>query len=360
MYLTHLRCLISVWIILLFLTITGWASDCKFDKKAYDAKNWEKVLSACPSSSGARYNYAIQLWKNGEKEKAREQVDIGLEGKLLKFEFERLFRVFNRVDWHFSSFGKDKRTVVFLIIGNQDYQDEDISDLRYSINDANAMEQLAVQGFRSYQITKLSDVTQLNFEDVVENEFPKRVKKAQDVHPGKEWTVIFYYSGHGLPGKDRQALLLPVDASISKGGIKRSWVEDTLLANIPGARVVMILDACFTGKGKNGEQLVANAEGTKKVGRRPDPAKEPEQKQRITVISASQHDEVSWEYEEKQHGMMTYFLLKTIQDGVSGGELELIKIRDVLRKRLFDTLKKENKVPQVPQVYGDQTLRLFN
>lgn len=88
------------------------------------------------------------------------------------------------------------------------------------------------------------------------------------------------------------------------------------LGGLDTRNVCVFLDACFSGKQRNNDMLVA-ARGVRR-------AKEETPQGNMVVFSASKEDETAHSYPEKGHGLFTYFLCKKLQEtegNVTLGEL---------------------------------------
>ncbi len=201
-----------------------------------------------------------------------------------------------------------KNNTYALIIGNEDYSSfqTDLSsevNVDFAINDAMIFKEYCIKtlGIPDKQIKFLTNATLGQM-----NQGIAWLKNLAKIDNGKA-ELIFYYSGHGLPDEQtKESYLMPVDIS---GGnislaIKLSDVYNKL--NVyPAKRVVVFLDACFSGGARN-QGLIA----MKGVKVKP---KENQITGNMIVLSSSTGDESSGVYREKQHGYMTYYLLKKLQ-----------------------------------------------
>ncbi len=130
-----------------------------------------------------------------------------------------------------------------------------------------------------------------------------------NVEPGG--TVFIYYSGHGAPNpKTGDAYLVPYDGDpsfIDETGysLKRMYAA---LGKLPAKEVIVALDSCFSGAGgrsvlaKGSRPLVMNMQTVFVLSRN------------MTVLSAAAGDQISSTYDEKGHGLFTYFMLKGIKN----------------------------------------------
>ena len=109
------------------------------------------------------------------------------------------------------------------------------------------------------------------------------------------------------------------------------------------------MDACFSGAKRDGGMLVA-ARGVAIKAKASAP------KGKIVVLSAATEDQTAYPYEEKQHGLMTYFLLKKIQSTqgkVNIGELFNYVETNVKRNSIIENGKLQTPVSAVSPVLAN-------
>jgi len=235
-----------------------------------------------------------------------------------------------------------KSNTYALIIGNEDYTtfQSDLSsevNVDFAANDAKVFKEYCVKtlGIPEKQVKLLINATSAQM-----NQGIAWLTNLVNVDEGKA-EVVFYYSGHGLPDeKTKEGYLIPVDVSGNNvtNGVK---VNDLYakLNEFPSKKVTVFLDACFSGGARN-QALVA----MKGVKVRP---KENVVNGPMVVFTSSSGDESSGVYREKQHGYMTYYLLKALQDSKGN-----ISYKD-LANALISNVKKETALSgklQSPQV----------
>lgn len=146
--------------------------------------------------------------------------------------------------------------------------------------------------------------------------------------------IIFYYAGHGIPDEsNRSSYLLPVDGYGTDITTGYSLNEIyTLLTKKEAKSVAVFLDACFSGTNRDGNML-ASARGVAIKVKQEVPLKG-----KLVVFSASQEDETAYPYEEKGHGLFTYYLLKKLQEtkgDFSFGELADYVTSEVKKKSVL-------------------------
>lgn len=206
-----------------------------------------------------------------------------------------------------------------VIIGIERYR-ESLPPALFAAADARIMARYAgaVLGYPEENVALMTDdrASKGDFEKNLERWLANRVEKDDE--------VFVYFSGHGAPDpKTGDAFLVPYDADptyIRETGypLKRLYAE---LAKLPTQKITVALDSCFSGAG--GRSVIAR-------GARPlVSVKAAEAPAKIAVLSASAGDEISNSYEDRGHGLFTYFLLKGLK--ASGPDF----------KAAFDYLKPE-------------------
>lgn len=91
----------------------------------------------------------------------------------------------------------------------------------------------------------------------------------------------------------------------------------------------MLLDACFSGFTKSGSALASTKGVVKLTSGAP--------RGNTVVLSAASSNEVAHQYEEKSHGLFTYYLLKQLQEtqgNTTLGELFTYVEKQVVRTSL--------------------------
>lgn len=163
-----------------------------------------------------------------------------------------------------------------------------------------------------------------------------------------EARAIVYYSGHGMPSEDaKHAYLLPVDGDsrLAESGLSTEQLYKQL-SLMPSKGTIVLLDACFSGARRDGQMLASNRGVAIKV-------KEETISGNMVVFSAAHGDETAYPYEEKKHGLFTYFLLSALQE--SGGCISLGKLSDQVTKMVSRRSIVENDKGQTPTVRSSST-----
>jgi hypothetical protein len=160
---------------------------------------------------------------------------------------------------------------------------------------------------------------------------------------GPESRLYFYYSGHGAPDpKTGQAFLVPADADptfLQSTGYPVKQLYERL-GKLKAKQVLVVLDACFSGAGgrsvlaAGARPLVSKVEDMKPAGA-------------VTVFAAASADEITGSFDEKGHGLFTYFFLK----GLSAGKRTSAELQDYLKPQVQDEARRQNR-EQTPVLFG--------
>lgn len=229
-----------------------------------------------------------------------------------------------------------------LIIGNEDYSSyqTDLSkevNVEFALNDAKVFRDYCEKAFGVplINITYIPNGTYGKIKQAVEK-VNKLIKNSQG-----NLDVFFYYAGHGLPDEQtKEPYIIPVDVSATniENGIKLKDIYSSL-TEFPAHSVTIFIDACFSGGARN--QELVSARGVKVV------PKYDLLKGNVVSFSASSGNQSSYAYSSKNHGMFTYFLLKSIQE--ANGDLSYGDMWEKVRNRVSFESVKINSKEQNPQ-----------
>ncbi|GEM_PF-636341 len=235
-----------------------------------------------------------------------------------------------------------KSNTYALIIGNEDYTTfqpglSSEVNVDFAANDAKVFKEYCTKtfGVPEKQVKLLINATSAQMSQGI-----AWLTNLVKVEEGNA-EIIFYYSGHGLPDEQtKEGYLIPVDVSGSNAnqGVKLNDLY-AKLSEFSSKKITVFLDACFSGGARN-QGLIA----MKGVKVRP---KENVVNGNMVVFTSSTGDESSGVYREKQHGYLTYFLLKNIQDSKGN-----ISYKD-LASSIISNVKKETALGgkvQTPQI----------
>ncbi len=168
------------------------------------------------------------------------------------------------------------------------------------------------------------------------------IKSISDAYTG-DINVIFYYAGHGIPNEaTKDAYLMPIDGDGKHTeacySLNKLYNE---LGGLNAKSVLVFLDACFSGAQRGGEML-ASARGVALK------AKKEEAKGNMVIFSAASNDETAFPYEEKQHGLFTYYILKKLQS--TKGNVSLKELSDYVIQNVKQQSVVINRKSQTPTI----------
>lgn len=208
-----------------------------------------------------------------------------------------------------------------VIIANEDYRS--VPRVPYAINDGEILSRYLTTtlGLPQDHVKTFKDATFGNIAAAL-----RHIDNLSTAF-GNDLNIIFYYSGHGIPDeKSRECLLIPVDGDPS---IPETCVNvNNLYAKLSatGANSVLVLfDACFSGTVR-GEGSLNAARGVKIK------PSDSNLNGNIIVFSAAQGDETAYPYEQEQHGLFTYYVLKHLQE--KGAEATVGSLADFVTENV--------------------------
>lgn len=227
---------------------------------------------------------------------------------------------------------------IALVIGIEDYQSVPNAD--YGLRDAKtAQRHLEALGFPSRNIVSLtgSEATASKLRGYFEEWLPLNVKPNSN--------LFVYYSGHGAPDvQSGDAYLVPWDGDpkflkSTALPLKKIYAD---LSKTKAKRVIVALDACFSGAGgrsvlaKGARPLVGKIVDAAPVGAN------------MTILAAASGDEITGSLDEQGHGMFTYHLFKGLAADPKSSADSLFKY---LTPRVQDDARRQNRV-QTPVLAG--------
>ena len=233
-----------------------------------------------------------------------------------------------------------------LILSNENYKF--VSPVPYALNDGRVFEEYCTKtlGVPKDHVHRAEDATYGML--MGEMDWITSIAK---VYKGQA-RILVYYAGHGIPDEsNRDAYLLPVDGTgrNTLTAIKLSEIYSRL-NEYPTESTVVFLDACFSGAQRNG-QMLAQARG---VAIKP---KEERPSGNLIVFSAATGDETAYPYDDKGHGLFTYYLMKKLQESkgdVTLGELAVYLTDQVSREAIVQNAKSQTPTVVPSAELGEQ------
>ncbi len=193
-----------------------------------------------------------------------------------------------------------------VVIGNKEYVNT--KKVNFALNDAAEMKNYLVKvlGYKEGNIFYIENANKGTFETYFGTKENPEGKLFNNIKPGIS-DVFIYYAGHGAPGlKDNKGYFVPVDCDpqyVEQGGYSLDLFYINL-AKLNAKSLTVVTDACFSGADifKNISPIVIKV--TNPIG----------VTENCVILSSSSGSQVSSWFNEKQHGMFTYFFLKSLED----------------------------------------------
>ena len=246
---------------------------------------------------------------------------------------------------------KSRENAYAVVIGIDTYRNK-LPKADYASHDAEVIGNYLtkVMGYEEENVAVLLNdrAAKTDLEKYIEHWLPKRVE------PGA--SVFVYFSGHGAPNaKTGDAYLVPYDgdpAFVDATGYPLKRLYDQL-GKLQGKEIVVMLDSCFSGAGgrsviaKGMRPMVLSVENPVLAGGK------------TVVLAASQGDQVSSTYDQKGHGLLTYFFLKGLQgeaDKNKDGSVDLAELFTYLKPQVERKARRDFNNEQTPQLLGSPEL----
>lgn len=245
--------------------------------------------------------------------------------------------------------GKSISSRFALIIGNEDYAKYQKSlqteaNVPFARNDARVFKDYAAKtlGVPEENIFLLLDATAGEMQQKID----LISKLAAKIGPEAE--VIMFYAGHGLPDEvEHNAYIIPVDVTGGNlaSAVKLQDVYDRL-GQTGAKRITIMLDACFSGGGRDAPLMAARAVKVK--------PKQDLITGNMVIYSASSGEQMALPLESQQHGLFTYYLLKKLQE--TSGKVTYNEMAEYLSQKISLESLKVNQKEQDPQVQVSSTI----
>ncbi len=246
-----------------------------------------------------------------------------------------------------------------FLVGNKNYKH--LKSVDYSYHDVHTMRNYLINalGFKRGNVIVVKDATQSDFNKYfgVANNHKGEIYNMIKHHKSD---VYIFYAGHGAPGlKDGSTYFVPTDCEVNYLE-NQGYATDVFynnLSKLPAKSITVVLDACFSGADIYKD--ISNV----KIKIKNSSIKDP----KILVFSSSSQDQVSCWYNAKQHGLFTYFFLKSLYkyqqlDSNKDGALtasEMFRFIADKSEGLPYYARRLHKLTQNPKLLGQATDRVI-
>lgn len=239
---------------------------------------------------------------------------------------------------------KQPRNAYAIVIGIETYRQK-LPKADFATHDAKIMTEYLtkVMGYPEENV-----VTLLN-DRALKSDFEKYFEKWLLNNVEKDGTVFVYYSGHGAPNpKTGDAYLVPYDGDpsfIDQTGYSLKRLYENL-GKLPTKEIIVALDSCFSGAG--GRSVIAK--GARPLVMTMEKSAIPSN---VAVLSAASGEQISSTYEEKGHGLFTYFMLKGLKgegDANGDGKVEIGELFEYIKPQVERIARKAYNNEQLPQL----------
>ena len=243
--------------------------------------------------------------------------------------------------------GAPRKNAYAIVIGIEQYR-EKLPKADFADRDAKLVGEYLtkVMGYPEENvIVRTNDKASMNdLAKYLESWLPNNVEK--------DGSVFIYYSGHGAPNtKTGDAYLVPYDGDptfVEKTGypLKKLYAQ---LESLPTKDITVVLDSCFSGAG--GRSVIGK--GLRPMGLSMEHSIAGGGK--AVILAASSGDQVSSTYEEKGHGLLTYFFLKGLQgegDLNKDGNIDMAELYEYVKPSVSRIARKQYNNEQTPQLLG--------
>lgn len=240
------------------------------------------------------------------------------------------------IDYNIPVSNNSKDNTFCIIIANETYKQKDTPNVKYAAQDGKTFQDYCLRtlGLPRDNVRTASNASFLQMKSLL-----GWFSQIADVY-GKDANFIVYYAGHGVPDEKGNCKLIPSDVSINDVGNGFSLKElYSSLGKLTTNNVLVLIDACFSGNDR--EDVAALDEMHRGIVRKIN--QEPVSGN-VVVLTAASGTETALSFDEKGHGLFSYYLMKKLQDtkgNVTYGELYDYVKKEVMRKSVVAKGKKQ-------------------
>lgn len=253
------------------------------------------------------------------------------------------------VDFEIPMSGMQRENTFCVIIANEKYESPQASKVDYAAIDGATFKRYCINtlGIPEENIRLATNAKYFTMQELFE-----WIPKVAGVY-GNDANFIVYYAGHGVPGDDGSCYLLPVDANPQKtsNGYSLKKLYD-MLGGLNTKSALVLIDACFSGNGRDEASILGGDRGIVRN------IKSESVSGNVVVMSAASNIETALPYEEKGHGLFTYYVLKKLQE--SKGKVKYGELYEYVRKQVSRRSVVTKSKAQTPNVAYSKKLTNWN
>jgi hypothetical protein len=243
---------------------------------------------------------------------------------------------------------KSNPNIFVLVVGINDYTD--VPDVPFADRSANQFAEIAqtLWGAQKQNVIVLTDA------EATSGRLRGRLRTLLN-RLGPQDQFVFYYAGHGVPGKDGASTYL-----LAQDGGPGSYEEPDLqlsqiykaIAQSKVGRSQIFIDACFSGRSSKDTIVFEGIAPVTLVSRQNLP-----DAQRLAVLTAGRGNQFSNQEKDRGHRLFSYHLMRVLlEDGL---KLEIAQIHKKLRERVLnDSRRLGPEFEQEPELLGNGQLMM--
>jgi hypothetical protein len=147
---------------------------------------------------------------------------------------------------------------------------------------------------------------------------------ARRVRPQSD--VIVYFAGHGAADRTGAPLLLPFDADVNYPRETAMQLADlySALAKLPARRIIVVIDACFSGTSRGGVTLSDGARPIVLSIEQPALLRDG-----MAVFAAAQGAQTANDLSERQHGLFSYQFFRALRGAADADDDGALTVDEV-------------------------------
>lgn len=212
-----------------------------------------------------------------------------------------------------------KRAVLIGI--NHYYLDSAIGNLKYCVNDVMELDSILSNELRgNFSTVTLCSGNQDNKLAPNRSNILAMVKLLANNSEEND-TILVYFAGHGFE-QDGVNYVLPADARInviSDTAITIKWIRDTLSESL-AKKKMLVIDSCHAGaKIGRATSLPMTRSFEEELYR---------QSEGFAILGSCKMEQVSYDFDEKNHGVFSYFLLEGLKGPADDNQDGIITVPD--------------------------------